>query len=271
MNDKIRTYNKIAAFDDIKIEAFDVDKRYTKPHKHNKYLELVFFTKGKGFHYLDDKALKINTPIVFLIQKDQVHNWEITTVPKGYVIIIKETFLENILDTSIRMQLSKLKDVEQIEIEQTNKTLALLFEALSLEIKEQHVNKEVIESGLKAILAKLISYTNLRILNNSHALEQEFIQLISKKLKNSVSYYAEKLRTSSQNLNMICRKSFDKSASDVIAEFIIKETKRQLLYTTKNITNIAFELDFKDASNFTKFFKRHTGLTPSKFKERKLA
>jgi AraC-like DNA-binding protein len=68
-------------------------------------------------------------------------------------------------------------------------------------------------------------------------------------------------------LNTICRKSFNKTASDVIGEFIIKEVKRQLLYTTKNITGIAFDLDFKDTSNFTKFFKRHTNLTPLKFKK----
>lgn len=267
MKFNLKTYNKISTLVDIKIEPFDVTKRYTKPHKHNKYLELVFFNKGNGYHYLDSKALEINAPIVFLIQKDKVHHWSINTIPEGYVIIIKESFLDKILDTSLRVQLNKLNNIEKIDIDPKNKTLPLLFKALTIEMKEQNIDREVIESGLKAILAKLITYSNYNVINKSHTLEQKFTQLLSESLKNNVGYYAEKLNTTPQNLNIICRKSFNKKASDVIGEFIIKEVKRQLLYTTKNITDIAYELDFSDTSNFTKFFKRHTNLTPLKFKK----
>lgn len=50
---EIEIKNKISFENTIKIEPFDVAKRYTKPHVHNKYLEIVFFSKGSGFHYLD--------------------------------------------------------------------------------------------------------------------------------------------------------------------------------------------------------------------------
>ena len=94
MNDSISTYNKINAEVGIKIEPFDVAKRYTKPHKHNKYLEIIYFIKGSGFHHLDMESHSIEPPLLFIVKKDEVHHWEITTKPKGYVIIIKESFLE---------------------------------------------------------------------------------------------------------------------------------------------------------------------------------
>ncbi|MFV0565516.1 MAG: AraC family transcriptional regulator [Flavobacteriaceae bacterium] len=267
MNDQIPINTKIAASDTIKIEPFDVTKRYTKPHKHNKYLELVYFTKGSGFHYLDSKPLAINPPVAFLIRKDQVHHWHIDTKPKGYVIIIKETFLEQISDAPTRVQLNALNNVEEINIPRNDKVLPSLFKALSFEMKEAQLNTEIIENGLKAIFSKLIRFSNYSTFGNTHSIAQKFLQLLSETLKNSVAYYAEKLSTSPQNLNAICKKTYNKTASEVIAQFIIKEAKRQLVYTSKNISEIAFDMEFKDTSNFTKFFKRHTGTTPLKFRK----
>ncbi|XCF05406.1 helix-turn-helix transcriptional regulator [Tamlana crocina] len=267
MSDQILTYNKITSVSDIKIEPFDVAKRYTKPHKHNKYLELVFFTKGSGFHYLDAQPFEIKPPIAFLIHNDQVHHWNIDSVPEGFVIIIKESFLERITDNAVGFQLSLLKDLELINIDEKDQALPLLFEALCFEMKQDQVNQEFLESALKAVLSKLISYSKHKISINKTSVEHMFLELLSQKLKNNVTFYAEQLHTTSQNLNATCQKSFQKSASDVIAEFIIKEVKRQLLYTTKNISDIAFDLGFKDTSNFTKFFKRHTGMTPLNFKK----
>ncbi|KJD32661.1 AraC family transcriptional regulator [Tamlana sedimentorum] len=259
--------NKISSHEFLKVEPFDVSKRYTKPHKHNKYLELVFFTQGSGQHYLDLKAFEIKPPVTFLIHKDQVHHWNINTIPEGYVIIIKQSFLEHILDTSIQVDLNKLKDLEKIDISNNDNVLPLLFKALCLEMKQNKANTEVIESTLKAILAKLIYYANHKTFTNNQGLEQQFLQLLTATLKNSVNYYAKKLNTSPQNLNAVCKKAFEKSASDIIAEFITKEIKRQLVYTSKNVSDIAFDLGFNDTSNFTKFFKRHTNLTPLQFKK----
>lgn len=267
LSEEIIIKEKISSHEFLKIEPFDQNKRYTKPHKHNKYLELVFFTKGSGYHYLDLNPLEIKPPIVFLIHRDQVHHWSIDSILEGYVIIIKESFLENIKDTSIRIQLNTLIGLEKIHIGDHNNILTLLFDALCLEIKQPQVNQEVIESGLKAILAKLLSYTNHKISSNNTKLEHRFLQILAETLKNNVAYYAKQLNTTSQNLNAICQKSFQKSASDVIAKFIIKDVKRQLIYTNKNVSDIAFDLDFKDTSNFTKFFKRHTNITPSQFKK----
>ncbi|MBM1108229.1 helix-turn-helix domain-containing protein [Aurantibacter crassamenti] len=265
-NEDIPVYNKIPTFNDIKIEPFDITKRYTKPHKHNKYLEIAYFTQGSGFHFLDLNPLEIKPPIVFLIHKNQVHHWSIDSLPEGYVIIIKESFLDNILDKSIHMQLIELKALQEIAIDKNDKVIDILFKALHLEMKAQIINQEVIEGCLKALLSKVISHSSSSKEKNN-SLEQGFIQLLSEELNNNVDFYARKLNTSAQNLNAVCQKTFHKTASTVITEHLIQEIKRQLLYTSKNISNIAYDLNFNDNSNFTKFFKRHTKLTPLQFRK----
>ncbi|WMI64945.1 helix-turn-helix transcriptional regulator [Aestuariibaculum sp. YM273] len=265
----IRIKDKIPASDFLKIEVFDVNKRYTKPHKHNKYLELVYFTEGSGFHYLDTTPFEIQPPVAFLIHQNQVHHWHINTIPKGYVIIIKERFLETVLDASIPLLLSKLSSFDDISLPQ-NPIIDALFQALCLEMKNQIPENDVIEGGLKALFSKLLSYTNQHVKTAADGIETKFIQLLSETLRNNVGHYAVALNTSAQNLNNICQKAFQKSASDIIADHLIKEIKRQLLYTSKNISDIAYSLEFKDTSNFTKFFKRHTGSTPLQFRKQEV-
>ncbi|MGE8377178.1 MAG: helix-turn-helix domain-containing protein, partial [Sphingobacterium sp.] len=55
-------------------------------------------------------------------------------------------------------------------------------------------------------------------------------------------------------------------ASQILATYIIKEAKRLIFYTNNSIAEIAFVLGFSDKSNFSKYFKRYTDLTPSEFK-----
>jgi AraC-like DNA-binding protein len=82
-----------------------------------------------------------------------------------------------------------------------------------------------------------------------------------------VAYYASLLNTSPQNLNASCRKNTNLTASEVLAGYIIKEAKRLLFYTSNSISEIAFQLGFSDKSNFSKYFKRYSGVTPSEFKK----
>lgn len=264
---KIATYNKISKSAHIKIEPFDVNKRYTKPHRHNKYLELIYFRKGSGFHYMDLKSYAIEPPVVFLIKKDEVHHWQIDTVPDGFVIIIKEDFLEGTLDKKINFLLQQLskKIVVNIPI---SANINGLFELLCLEVKENKSGQDdIVEGVLKALLAKIIGYTNMDKMPSMGGRLSMFNRLLGQELKNDVSHYAGLLSTTAQNLNSLCKMEYSKTASQVIAAHIIKEAKRLLRFTDLSVTEIAYEFHFKDVSHFVKYFKRHVGNTPFQFKK----
>lgn len=268
MSNKIETYTKITSTADIKIEPFDANKRYTKPHRHDKYLELVYFRKGSGFHYMDLKSYAIEPPVIFLIKKDEVHHWAIDTVPEGFVMIIKEGFLDRTLDKNINLQLQQLGSRQSIGI-QADVTIDSLFEILCVEIKEKRTGqKEVVEGVLKALVAKIIGYASTGDAPNMGDKLSRFDELLGKELKNDVSHYAALLNTTAQNLTSLCKGRYSKTASQVIAAQIVREAKRLLRFTDLSVTEIAFEFDFKDVSHFVKYFKRHEGKTPMQFKKR---
>ncbi len=268
MSRKINRYTKIIPSANIKIEPFDINKRYTKPHRHNKYLELVYFRKGSGFHYMDDRSYAIEPPVIFLIKQDEVHHWEIDTVPEGFVIIIKEDFLAKTLDKTINIQLQKLSFRQSLKIP-TDVTINSLFAILCMETKgKSSTQNEVIEGALKALLAKIIGYANTGDTFKMGDRLSRFEEMLGNGLRNDVSYYAAKLDTTPQNLTTLCKGQYSKTASQLIAIQIVNEAKRLLRFTDLSVSEIAYTFNFKDISHFVKYFKRHEGTTPMQFKKR---
>lgn len=267
----IEIKDKLNSKKSIKIEPFKESIRKTKPHKHYKYFEIIYLYQGSGTHVIDNDTFEIKPPTMFFMRKDQLHCWDITTPPKGYVIILKKDFLENSMDKELEKLIAQLSNqvcVDVREFEKINTIFNLLVEEVNNSSNYQQV---IIEGLLKALFAKTlttISPIESKIKTNLPTIFIDFKGFLENEevIHNSVNYYAEKLNTTPQNLNIICRQVSGISASKFIGEYIIKEAKRLLLYTSLPISEVAFKLDFKDTSHFNKYFKRNTELTPSQFR-----
>jgi AraC-like DNA-binding protein len=264
LTSKINIKDKSETGKFIKIAPFRQIIRKTEPHKHNNYFEIIYLSSGKGTHSIDHNTFQIQIPIIFFVRKEQVHHWDIKTVPRGFVVIIKKEFIEKTYDSELKNLLSKLSALTSLQ-PKTHKTIEQLFYLLT---KEN--NLTIVEGLLKALFAKILESakpltSNTKITNN---IFQSFKDLLgtTDELKNSVSYYAKRLNTTPQNLNAICRKTANQAASDILAEYMISEAKRLLHYTDNTVSEIAFLLGFRDSSHFIKYFKRFTGKTPLTFR-----
>lgn len=270
MNSELKIKDKTKAIDNIKVSPFRKHTRKTSPHKHNSYFEIVYLSKGKGVHVIDTQEFSIIPPVVFIVRKEQIHFWDIETEPSGFVVIIKKSFIDESLDKEIKQLLSKISSYPCL-FPNDKSTVEQLFQLLNKEYQESKgESNAIIEGLLKALLAKLLQSEKPKNSISSHKenLFRKFKDLLvqEKKLTNEVAHYAKLLNTSPQNLNAICRKENNQSATEVLSESIISEAKRLLLYTDVTITQISYSLDFKDNSHFTKYFKRYTGITPNTFR-----
>ena len=66
--------------------------------------------------------------------------------------------------------------------------------------------------------------------------------------------------------SIICRAVADASPQQILHARLLVEAKRQLLYTVRASSTIAYALGFKDPAYFSRFFKRATGKTPKAFR-----
>lgn len=272
MGADIEIKDKLNQSKGLKIEPFRKHVRKTAPHKHKNYFEVIFLTRGTGTHTIDTKEYEIKSPIIFTVRKEQVHCWDITTEPEGYVLIVKNRFIDQCVDNDIKQLIYKLS--KHNSIVSSEEVILNLFSMLEIEYRSSDLYRdEIIEGLLKSLLAKILQSASLvkDSISTTESILDRFIGSLSndKRLINSVDFYAKRLNTTPQNLNVICRKSVNKSASELISEYIIDEAKRLLLYTDASVSEISDTLSFSDNSNFGKYFKRHVGVTPNQFRKSK--
>jgi len=93
------------------------------------------------------------------------------------------------------------------------------------------------------------------------AIEERFASL------HSPGDYAGMLNISTAALNKVVKASLDKTLSQLIAERIVVEAKRQLYLTSKPVKQIAFELGYDDEFYFSRFFKGNVGVSPQYFRD----
>jgi AraC-like DNA-binding protein len=269
MKTELEIKDKTKQTEGLKIAPFRQNIRKTSPHKHNNYFEIIYLTKGKGSHTIDTKEYEIKTPVIFTIRKEQVHFWDIKSEPEGFVLIIKKSFIDECLDNDIIQLISELSG--QTCLFPKDNIAVDIFKLLLNEHQERKIsNRQIIDGLLKALLAKLLeSGTPSSSKNGNSTIFQKFIDLLSKEseLTNNVNHYAKLLNTTPQNLNTLCRKETEQSASKILSAHIINEAKRLLLYTDFTVSEISDKLDFKDNSHFSKYFKRHIENTPIGFRK----
>lgn len=81
-----------------------------------------------------------------------------------------------------------------------------------------------------------------------------------------VALYARHLGCSTKTLNRVCHTAANVTAKQVIVERIILEAKRLLAHSNDTAARIGAELGFDEPTNFAKYFRRETDLTPAAFR-----
>jgi AraC-like DNA-binding protein len=261
---------KIGLDKTFKIAPFRKHIRNTEPHKHKNYFEVIFLWKGDGVHLIDSTAYPIAAPAIFILKKNQIHAWDIVSEPEGFVLIIKDEFINHSKDTELKALFHLFWRIEHLPLQHDIQPIRNLFESLyHVYSQEQHFQDLIIEGLLKSILGTLLQEGLKQDIDNRYLdLYALFIDLISTTngTNRNLSFYAEKLNIPSKVLNDICYKVAGTSAKKIVEAFTLSEAKRYLQFSNLTISEIAFRLQFNDPSYFVKFFKKHTNITPHQFR-----
>lgn len=163
-----------------------------------------------------------------------------------------------------------------------DETSSLAFEMLYEQMQSEMQNPalaqyELLVSYLKIFLIKASRLKNEQTVNYKTTLSELKEPFILQNLKDSIesnfkvkhspSDYAEDLNISAKALAKITKTYFNKTLTDLIAERIVIEAKRELYLTNKTVKEIAFELGYDDEYYFSRFFKNNADVSPQLFRE----
>ncbi|MEE9362238.1 MAG: AraC family transcriptional regulator [Cellulophaga sp.] len=244
-------------------------------HRHDFYFILIL-KKGYGNHEIDFFSYDVSDYSAFIVRPGQVHKLELRSDSIGFMIQFNSEFYSPIeKEPNIFLQKASAKNFYQLEesdFTKMNLFLTSIFNEYQNRPKEYN---EVIKANLRIFFIELIRLRN----NNNEILDkkdlyaqeylEDFFQLLEKNIlsKKQVSQYADMLNLSNYQLNAITKKTLEKTASELINEQLILESKRYLLATSNQINQIAYHMGYEDVSYFIRFFKKHTGFSPEVFRQ----
>ena len=79
--------------------------------------------------------------------------------------------------------------------------------------------------------------------------------------------YSQLMYLSLKHLNNISKKGLNKTITNLIHEKLLLEAKHLLLFTENSISEIAYELGFKDGFYFMRFFKKNISVTADEYRK----
>lgn len=219
----------------------------------------------------------------------------------GYIVRVTEAIPDEIKDarfivvaiskefmTSVRLDFNKIFNesmrilekpsfkLDGEELKMASKYLTLLVDILNSGLNNK---KEIVGSLLSSFCYVIGSAWSKKISDVSKTVQhsssmkvnlvfEQFLKLVTEyhTSERNMAFYAERLCLTPKYLSKLIKQASGRSAPDWIDSFVILEAKNMLKYSDCPIKEIVYKLHFPNQSVFYKFFKAHTGMTPSEYR-----
>jgi AraC family transcriptional activator of pobA len=218
---------------------------------------------------LGTETKRIYAPAAFFISAGQIVSVQAKSENvSGTLVILENESLNRIfseMDLLKILQIPPVVPLSQVDNDIVNGIGRLLLN----EYTSAKCELQVLIALVQALLHKLIRHSGVNELRSkNHLIAIQFKELVYKNFatKKNISFYTNTLNVSENYLNRCTQLIFGKSAKRFILEVAILQSQLLLQDMHKGVADVAFELNFEDASYFSRLFRKITGLTPSAYK-----
>lgn len=246
---------------------------------------MIWFKKGVGKHSVDFKTYDVFDNAIFFVAPNQVHYFDENMDYEGVLIHFNELFL---VQHQSPMEFFLNCNLFNNPFQQPSCCIGTgidnVLDNYIAQVQQESENEDsfgkelILKNHLQSFLIHIQRRKNQfeRAVNPMSTLFDEkrmqlvkFVNLIDENYKKdySVAKYARLIHISSRSLSDLTQQQVNKTPSQMIQERITLEAQRRLLYSDLNISQVGYRLGFDDASYFVKYFKKHTGISPSEFRK----
>lgn len=252
-----------------------------QPHRHDAFFQLLYLTEGKVDFWLDDVEYHAQSPCLLVVPAGHVHGFRFTKDVLGPVVTASQKSLESLAGVSMPELLDTIRKPRMIaltnEMRHANRLMPLF---LSLEQECLTHALGHMAAGISLLLAlmvqvhRIVQWTEVdgstvhQPFSRKARQIEKFRTLIDQQFRHqkSLQYYADQLGMTAGQLSRLCRLSVGMSGLDLINARVLHEAQRDLVYTHLPIKQLAANLGFDDDAYFSRFFRKHTGVTPTNFR-----
>mgnify|MGYP001260966048 CR=1 FL=1 len=255
-------------------ELYDIRgvERVSRPHRLH-FSALIYVTDGEGIHHVDHKRYVVRKGTLLTLGKNQIHSFTKERTIEGYVLPFNCTILSNSKkDPYFDVMITALAHINCIpNIEPASVSL---LDALIHQLHSTSAFKaEIVRNLTRAVmLTTIVPHFQMQVEHPYQTTTSEFHRLkqyIEQHFQDrpSVADIALALGKSIKQVDKLAKDNSGDSVKELIDERVLLEAKRLLAFSQHSITDISSQLGFNEATNMTKFFKRHTEISPKDFRQ----
>ncbi|UTW65326.1 AraC family transcriptional regulator [bacterium SCSIO 12643] len=247
------------------------------------YYSVIWIQEGSGCALIETEKFTYSENQIFSCTPYQPFMFQPDSVTKGVVINFHPNFFcihkhhsEVACDGVLFNNAYQFPFIDISPSDTT--TLSWIISEMEKDIQQNNLaTNDAILSYLKLFLINCSRIKKSQYPEVETSKEQNEEKFMVQQLKNyiethfrtlhSPKEYADLLHITPNALTKLVKTTYNKTPSNLITERIIIEAKRELYLTNKSVEEIASELGYDDQFYFSRFFKKHTKVSPSIYRK----
>jgi AraC family transcriptional activator of pobA len=237
-------------------------------HRHARLHQVLLVERGGGEAALDGRISLLKPMHMVNVPVGVVHGFSFTPGTQGWVL----TIAAEVLDETLLAPEGLRAALSHAAVMRGTREIRTLMQQIFAEHAGRHFGRAHVLRALSAALIGLVARELAGESAASGAADSELFRrfeglLEQQHLKRwSVADYAKALSVTPTHLNRVTRAATGDTASHLILNRLIREARRNLVYTNLPVSTIAYALGFDDPAYFSRVYAAATGLSPRAFR-----
>lgn len=269
-------------FNIFKLEPLTGTNATSIPYKRRDYFKIMLVVGNSQVHYAD-KVIEVKKQALSFSNPQIPYKWEhLDQIRSGAYCIFNQHFFHqygNLHQYSVFQpngnhifeltdeQVSQLQSIYDRMFDEINSDYAYKYDVLRTNVFElihfaMKMEPSVVLEKKTIHASQRISTLFLELLERQFPIDDNHQKIELR----SASDYANQLNVHVNHLNRAIKETTEKTTSQLIAERFLQEAKILLKHSAWSVSEIAYALGFNEVTHFNNFFKKHTQISPLKFR-----
>lgn len=252
-------------------------------HHHDRFYQIHVILNGTVRVHLDETSYTVKGPMFFFTPPTVPHAFVTDNNATGHVITARQQLVWELMGAMVPAGLASKSFINSplcVALSpQDNPAAERMLHLLTLMADENDHTSMEHTLALKALL-QLVLIDIARLSDQKQPKQKtrkedvrifhRFNELIESHYREhlTLTQYSSMISVTEARLNEICRRLAGLPSKRLIIERLMQEARRLLTYSVAPITEISYQLGFKDPAYFARFFRRNAGATASEYREK---
>jgi AraC family transcriptional activator of pobA len=251
-----------------------------RAHRHRNLFQFLLIERGGGKMILEASTISFAAPAAFVVPPNVAHGFQFDRdVTNGWIVSFTDDVAAAMGERSGEA-IAKLKAIasEPIIPLESDEDVRRLSELCNTLHRESLLAREGHRLAMRALLALIaveigrFAASRARSGSITLSLADATVEALQRLVEDNfrqqrqIGFYAGVLAMTADRLNDHVKRATGVTAGHLIRQRVLTEAKRELVFTSRAVHDIAYDLGFTDPSHFARFFRKQTGMTPLDFR-----